>query len=98
VGQGFALGGTNGYINAGINPAFNVADFTVDAWVFIDPATNTGERRVISRDDVLVVAPANRQGYTLKSSSPDACGGPVGEHRSESCREPRSAPHARRQL
>ncbi len=78
VGQAFILDGVTGYINAGISSAFNVADFTLDAWVFVDPATNTGERRVISRDDIFVVAAANRQGYTLKSSSPDACAGASG--------------------
>ena len=73
VGQAFSLDGTTGYINAGSNSAFNLGDFTLAAWVAVNPATNTGERRVVSRDDISVVAASARQEYTLKSSMPFAC-------------------------
>jgi hypothetical protein len=69
VGQAFSLNGVDAYVNFGSAPVFAVQDFTLDAWVFIDPSLNTGERRVLSRDDVLV-EPANlRQMYCLKTSS-----------------------------
>ncbi len=77
VGQAFSLDGVDDYVNLGSASAFDLADFTIHAWVSIDSATNTGERRIVSRDDVSV-APGGRQLYTLKSSSPDACGGPSG--------------------
>jgi phospholipase/lecithinase/hemolysin len=66
VGQAFSLNGVDAYVNFGSAPSFAVQDFTLDAWVSVDPAQNTGERRVLSRDDV----PDNlRQMYCLKSSS-----------------------------
>jgi hypothetical protein len=68
VGQAFNLNGVDGYVNFGSAPAFNVQDFTLDAWVSVDPAQNTGERRVLSRDDV-VEAGGARQMYALKTSS-----------------------------
>ncbi len=69
VGQAFSLNGVDGYVNFGTAPAFTVQDFTLDAWVSVDPTQNTGDRRVLSCDDVLV-EPANlRQEYCLKSSS-----------------------------
>lgn len=70
-GQAFSLDGTSGYINAGSSSAFDLGDFTIAAWISVDPAANTGERRVVSRDDILVGSP--RQAYTLKSSMPFAC-------------------------
>ena len=73
VRQAFNLDGVNDYADLGSAPAFDLGDFTIHAWVSVDPATNTGERRIVSRDDVLVAG--NRQLYTLKSSSPSACGG-----------------------
>jgi len=46
-----------------------VQDFTLDAWVSVDPAQNIGERRVLSRDDAVVEPDSVRQMYVLKSSS-----------------------------
>jgi hypothetical protein len=74
VGQAFSLNGVNQYVNVGSSTTFDVLNFTIDAWVNIDPATNIGERRVISRDDVLVVPDSSRQLFALKSSSPVASG------------------------
>jgi hypothetical protein len=69
VGQAFNLNGVNAYVDFGSAPALNVQDFTLDAWVSVDPSQNTGERRVISRDDIFVEGSEGRQLYTLKSSS-----------------------------
>jgi hypothetical protein len=77
VGQAFSLNGVNQYVNVGSSTTFDVLNFTIDAWVHVDPATNVGEKRVISRDDVLV-AGSNRQLFDLKSSSPFASGGASG--------------------
>jgi hypothetical protein len=78
VGQAFSLNGVNQYINTGSSATFDVLNFTIDAWVHIDPATNVGERRVISRDDVVVVPDSSRQLFVLKSSSPSGSGGADG--------------------
>jgi len=69
VGQAFSLNGVDAYVNFGSAPAFTVQDFTLDAWVSVDPSQNTGERRVLSRDDILVEGPGGRQMYNLKTSS-----------------------------
>jgi hypothetical protein len=69
VGQAFSLNGVDGYVNFGSAPAFDVQDFTLDAWVSVDPAQNTGERRVLSRDDSVLEPDSVRQMYALKSSS-----------------------------
>src|SRR5438132_1473161 len=66
VGQAFSLDGVNDYVDVGAG--FNLDKMTLDAWVFIDPATNTGERRVISKDNYLL--PGARKLFALKSSSP----------------------------
>ena len=70
VGQAFSLNGVNNYVNFGSSPAFDLGDLTLEAWVFIDPAQNHGERRILSRDDIGIAA--NRQTYALKSSAPFA--------------------------
>src|SRR2546427_8380874 len=76
VGQAFSLNGVDQYVNVGSSATFDVLNFTIDAWVHIDPATNVGERRIISRDDAVVVP--DRQLFVLKSSSPVASGGADG--------------------
>jgi hypothetical protein len=86
VGQAFSLDGVDDYVNLGSSPAFDMAgDFTIHAWVSVDPTKNIGDRRVISRDDFK--ADNVRQQYLLKSSvtsdstSPSftsACGGATG--------------------
>ncbi|HXG46173.1 MAG TPA: CARDB domain-containing protein, partial [Methylomirabilota bacterium] len=68
VGQAFNLDGVNDYVDVG--GGFDLGSFTLAAWVFIDPAQNTGERRVISKDNVS--GPGPRRFFALKSSS----GGP----------------------
>ena len=74
VGQAFSFDGENDYVDFGSSTAFDVMDFTIDAWVFIDPAKNIGERRVISRDDFSVEGADGRELYVLKSSSPHITG------------------------
>jgi len=74
VGQAFSLDGVNDYVDLGSSTAFDLADFTLDAWVYIDSSTNTGERRLISRDDYTVEGGDGREYYLLKSSSSANCG------------------------
>jgi len=69
VGQAFSLNGVDASVNFGSAPAFAVQDFTLDAWVSVDPAQNIGDRRVLSRDDAVVEPDSVRQMYVLKSSS-----------------------------
>ncbi len=72
--QAFALDGANDYVNFGSSSAHDLADFTIDVWVLTDPATNTGERRVISRDDWTVEGGDGREYFFIKSSSASNCG------------------------
>ncbi len=51
VGQAFSLDGAGDYVNFGSSTDFDVDDFMIDAWVFIDPVNNTGDQRIVSRDD-----------------------------------------------
>lgn len=71
VGQAFSLDGVNDYIDVGAG--YNLDSMTLAAWVFIDPATNTGDRRIISKDNYTLLGP--RKLFTLKSSS-NAWGAP----------------------
>jgi hypothetical protein len=70
VGQAFSLDGVNDYIEVG--GGFNLDDLTLEAWVSIDPATNTGERRILSKDNSGLVG--TRKAMTLKSSAPSVTG------------------------
>jgi len=79
VGQALSFDGVNDYINFGSKAVFDVADFTISAWVYIDSAKNTDEKRVFSRDDILTEGPDGREIYNLKTSSPFACGGVSGK-------------------
>ncbi len=74
AGQAFSLDGVDDYVDLGSSAAFDLTDFTLDAWVYIDSSTNTGERRLISRDDWTVQGGDGREYYILKSSSPGNCG------------------------
>jgi hypothetical protein len=65
VGRAFKLDGLHSYVDAG--PGFNLDAMTLDAWVFIDPAANTGDRRVISKDNVGLGGA--RKEFSLKSST-----------------------------
>jgi subtilisin-like proprotein convertase family protein len=65
VGQAFSLNGTGSYVDLG--PGFNLDALTLDAWVFIDPTTNTGDRRVISKDNAGLGG--TRKEFSLKSST-----------------------------
>jgi len=64
VGQAFSLLGSNDYVDVG--GGFNLTNMTLDAWVLIDPATNTGNIRVISKDNYQL--PGTRKTFILKSS------------------------------
>ena len=66
VGSAFSLDGVNDYIDVG--SGFDLDAMTISAWVFIDPATNTGEQRIISKDNAGL--PGTRKLFTLKSSTP----------------------------
>src|SRR5688572_3554118 len=77
VGQAFRFDGTNDYVDLGSSATLDVADFTIEAWVGIDPATNQGERRVFSRDDVRTPGADGRETYNLKSSFSGADGRPA---------------------
>jgi uncharacterized repeat protein (TIGR01451 family) len=65
VGAAFELDGVNDYVDVG--PGFNLNTLTLEAWVKIDDATNTGDRRVISKDNFSL--PGTRKLFALKSSS-----------------------------
>jgi Concanavalin A-like lectin/glucanases superfamily len=67
VGQAFSFDGVNDYVDVG--PGFDLDDMTLEAWVNIDPATNTGERLVISTDSGEAPVPGNRKLFALKSST-----------------------------
>jgi uncharacterized repeat protein (TIGR01451 family) len=70
VGAAFELDGVNDYVDVG--PGFNLNTMTLEAWVKVDDATNTGDRRVISKDNYLL--PGARKLFALKSSSFDNSG------------------------
>lgn len=64
VGAAFKLNGTSDYVDVGAG--FNLDTLTLETWVYVDSATNTGDRRVISKDNY----PASpRKLFALKSSS-----------------------------
>ena len=71
-GTAFSLDGVDDYVDVG--SGFNLNALTLDAWVFITPATNTGERRIISKDNVGLVPDAQRKFFALKTSSPFVAG------------------------
>ena len=66
----YSFDGVDDYIDVG--PGFDLDAFTLDAWVFIDPATNIGERRVISKDNNNLSG--DRKIFALKTSSPYVSG------------------------
>ena len=70
VGQAFSLDGVDDYIDVGTG--FNLDAMTLDAWVFVDPATNTGERDIITKDNFALGGP--RKIFALRTSSPDSAG------------------------
>ncbi|MBC8094337.1 MAG: LamG domain-containing protein [Akkermansiaceae bacterium] len=70
AGQGFSFDGVNDYVDVG--GGFNLDDLTLEAWVLINPATNTGERRVLSKDNVGLSG--MRKLMTLKSSAVGSSG------------------------
>lgn len=65
VGRAFKLDGADDYVDCG--SSINLNDMTIMAWVFVDPASNGGERRIISKDSIDY--PFDRQLFFLKSSS-----------------------------
>jgi uncharacterized protein (TIGR03067 family) len=65
VGRAFKMDGVHSYIDVG--GGFDLEAMTLDAWVFIDPATNTDDRRVISKDNVGLGGV--RKEFSLKSST-----------------------------
>ena len=71
VGQAFSFDGVNDYIEVG--GGFDLDDLTLEAWVLIDPATNTGERRILSKDNSDLGG--TRKAMALKSSAPGVTGG-----------------------
>lgn len=64
VGAAFQLDGVDDFVDVGAG--FTLDALTLEAWVYVDAATNTGDRRVISKDNY----PASpRKLFALKSSS-----------------------------
>lgn len=70
VGQAFSFDGVNDYLDVG--GGFNLDDLTMEAWVLINPATNTGEKRILSKDNVGLAG--TRKTMVLKSSAISASG------------------------
>lgn len=66
-GKALSFDGMDDYVNIKTFP--NLDALTYEAWVFIDPAFNTGERRIISKDNFY--QPGIRKAIALKTSSPD---------------------------
>jgi len=65
IDQAFGLVGASDYVDVG--PGFHLDSMTLQAWVFIDPATNIGELRVISKGGNESSEP--RKEFALKSST-----------------------------
>jgi concanavalin A-like lectin/glucanase superfamily protein len=72
VGQAFSFDGVDDYVDVG--PGFDLDQMTLEAWVKIDPATNIGDRLVISNDSAEAPVPGDRQEFNLKSSTRDLTG------------------------
>lgn len=70
-GDAFRFDGVEDYVNLGSHAAFDVNDFSISAWVFIDPGQNNGLKWAISRDDYLVEGPDGRETLTLFTSYND---------------------------
>lgn len=52
VGDAFSFDGDEDYVEIPHDSSFNLAEFTVDAWVFIDPAQNAGQVNMfVSKSD-----------------------------------------------
>lgn len=77
VGQAFRFDGVDDYVDVG--PGFDLDDMTLETWVNVDPATNTGERLVISTDSGEAPVPGNRQLFALKSSTSELIDGVAGK-------------------
>jgi hypothetical protein len=71
VGQAFSFDGEDDYLEVGAG--FNLDGLTLEAWVLIDPATNTGEKRILSKDNIGLGG--TRKAMVLKSSAPSIAGG-----------------------
>jgi len=70
-GDAFRFDGVDDYVNLGSHAAFDVNDFSISAWVFIDPARNTGLQRAISRDDYLTAGGDGREFFSIFTSYND---------------------------
>ena len=75
VGEAFSLYGGHDFIDVG--SGYDLNAMTLAAWVYIDPTTNTGDRRIISKDNYTL--PGTRKFFALKSSSA-AHGAPGSAH------------------
>jgi len=67
VGQAFQFDGVDDYVD--VSFGFDLDAMTLSAWVFVDPATNTAERPVISKDNFLDPPSGTHRKFVLKSSS-----------------------------
>jgi hypothetical protein len=63
IGSAFYPNG--GYVDLGVGPALD--SFTVETWIWVDPAQNVGEQRVISHDNYTLSG--TRKGFLIKSTS-----------------------------
>ncbi len=68
-GNALSFDGSNDFISVSNSSAFDFFDFSLSVFVFTDPSTNTGERRTISRDDILTAGGDGREAYAIKTSS-----------------------------
>ena len=66
VGKALNFDGVDDYVNCGTNVAFDLLDFTAEAWVYIDTTTNLSHRRSVSRDNYL--QGGTRKWFALRSS------------------------------
>lgn len=72
TGMAYQFDGDGDYIDFGNVDDFDLDDFTLSAWVYVDPLTNTGHVRVLSRDDWPQTA--QRDLVSLKSSEAQCAG------------------------
>ena len=68
-GNAFSFDGVDDYIDLGTSSNFNFDDFTLSAWVNVNPADNTDDKRLISNDDYTSDTDSNREVYVLLTSS-----------------------------
>ncbi|MFC1787862.1 LamG-like jellyroll fold domain-containing protein [Patescibacteria group bacterium] len=75
VGEALDFVGTGDYVDTGFNPVdyvFN--DFSAVGWVYVDSATNTGNQRALSIDDVTLAGNVGAREVVSLNPTANACG------------------------